>query len=101
MNLEKWEKLSFAVQMGNIGSEINRTNHWREVGDREKKESALWRALELIDLTNNLRKSKEILRLREVICDVFLEAGNYKVSIESLKNYFLQFALQRDRISLH
>ncbi len=93
MNLEKWEKISFAEQMGNIGSEINRVIYWYELGEKDKKENALWRALELIDLTNSLRKSRELLRLREVVCDVFLNKNEYKVSVDSLKNYFLQFAL--------
>jgi hypothetical protein len=93
MNKEKWEKLSFAAQMGNIGSEINRVIHWQELRDKGKKEDALWRALELIDLTAEQRKSSEILRLREVVCDLFLEKNIYKVSVKSLKDYFLQFAL--------
>lgn len=93
MTPERWRKIPFALQMGNIGSEINRVIHWHEIGDKEKKENALWRALELIDLTINQKKSGEILRLREVICDVFLDKNSYNISINSLKNYFLQFAL--------
>jgi hypothetical protein len=93
MNLEKWEKISFAGQMGNIGSEIDRVIYWHELGEKDKKENALWRALELIDLTVGLRKSRELLRLREVVCDIFLNKNNYKVSTQFLKNYFLQFAL--------
>ena len=93
MNLDKWNKLSFASQMGNIGSEINRVIYWQELKDKEKKEDALWRALELIDLTVIRRKSVEILRLREVVCDLFFGKNIYKVSINSLKEYFLQFAL--------
>jgi len=93
MNLERWRKLSFATQMGNIGSEINRVIYWYGLAEKEKKENALWRVLELIDLTVGLRKSRELLRLREVVCDIFLDKNEYKVSIDSLKNYFLQFAL--------
>jgi len=90
MNIEKWEKISFAGQMGNIGSEINRVIYWHELGEKKKKENALWRALELIDLTNSLRKSREIFRLREVICDMFLNKNEYKVSTQYLKMPFLR-----------
>ena len=93
MNPEKWNKMSFANQMGNIGSEFSRIVYWQELGDKEKKENALWRTLELIDLTMVQRKSREIFRLREVVCDLFLDKNIYKVSVNSLKNYFLQFAL--------
>jgi len=91
MNVDKWEKLSFPVQMGNIGSEINRVIYWKD--NEQEKENALWRALELIDLTLNKRKSRELFRLREVICDLFLGNNIYKVSTDNLKEYFLQFAL--------
>lgn len=93
MNAEKWGKLSFAVQMGNIGSEINRVIHWAEVGDEEEKKNSLWRVLELLDLTIVQRKSRELFRLREVICDLFLDKNKYKVSTKTLKEYFLNFAL--------
>jgi hypothetical protein len=93
MNSEKWGKLSLATQMGNIGSEINRVIHWNELGDKEEMKNSLWRALELIDLTIIQRKRGEISRLREVICDIFLDKNNYKVSTKNLKEYFLNFAL--------
>lgn len=89
----RWQKLSFAEQMGNIGAEVNRVIHWHKTEDKENKEKALWRALELIDLTILNRKSVELFRLREVLCDLFLNKNNYKVSTEYLKEYFLQFAL--------
>ena len=93
MNSDKWNKLSFVSQMGNIGSEINRVIYWQEAGNEKNKKDALWRALELIDLTVAQRKSVELLRLREVVCDLFLKTNMYKVSTENLKEYFLQFAL--------
>jgi hypothetical protein len=93
MNPEKWRKMPFASQMGNIGSEINRVIHWDELGDNQEKENSLWRALNLIDLTIGQRRGKELFRLREVICGLFLSNNEYKVSIGQLRNYFLQFAL--------
>lgn len=97
MTSEKWQKLSLAEQMGNIGAEISRVIHWHERKDQESKEKALWRALELIDLTISDRRWKprlfEICRLREVICDLFLGKNIYKISTKHLKDYFLFFAL--------
>lgn len=103
MNKEKWQKLSFDQQMGNIGSEVGRIIHWHELKDEESKENALWRALELIDLTTLKKPNRELFRLREVLCDLFIGKNEYKVSPDFLKNYFLQFALfqpmyERDQI---
>lgn len=92
MNPNKWNKMPFSAQMGNIGSEISRVIYWQEAKEKEKKESALWRALELIDLTITQKKSNELFRLREVVCDIFLGKNTYKTSVGSLKEYFLQFA---------
>lgn len=91
----KWQAMPFSVQMGNIGSEINRVIHWHEKNDSLKKEQALWRALELLDMTIAVRKSNELLRLREIICDLFLGKNIYNVSQNYLKQYFLQFALYK------
>ena len=65
----------------------------KQKGDTDNSKNSFLRTLELIDLTIDQRKSRELLRLREVICDIFLSSGNYNISVESLKNYFIQFAL--------
>ena len=93
MDKERWQKLSFYQQMGNIGSEIGRVIHWYEKKDKKSKEDALWRALELIDLTIDQRPNRELFRLREIICDVFLNKNQHNVSTEYLKNYFMDFAI--------
>jgi len=95
---EKWQKLSLAGQMGNIGSEVNRVIYLKEADDKSNKEKALGRVLELIDLTISDKRWKgrlfEICRLREVICDLFLGNNTYRVSTKFLKDYFLFFALR-------
>ncbi|KPJ55267.1 hypothetical protein AMJ47_00070 [Parcubacteria bacterium DG_72] len=93
MNPEKWKKLSFAEQMGNIGSEFFRMVNLKQKGDVENSKDSFLRFLDLIDLTITQRKNVELLRLREVVCDLFLGENIYRVSIGSLKRYFLQFAL--------
>ncbi|MBU3942731.1 hypothetical protein KKA24_01975 [Patescibacteria group bacterium] len=93
MDKEKWQKLSFSQQMGNIGSEISRVIYWYEKKDKKNKENSLWRVLELIDLTTLRRPSRELFRLREVLCDLFLNENQYRVSTNFLKEYFINFAL--------
>lgn len=96
MNKLKWQKLSLAEQLGNIGSEVNRAIYWKEKGEKKTAKRAAERVLNLIDLTiDDLRWSgrlKEIVRLREIFCDYFFDYSNYKISPRMLKNYFLPFA---------
>ena len=46
----KWFELSLCSQMGNIGSEIGRAKKWKDK-DAKLFESAIFRAIELLDLT--------------------------------------------------
>lgn len=97
MNQEKWQRLSLAAQMGNIGAEIVRAINWQEKNEAENSSSAVYRAIELIDLTTSDSRwqwrLKEIFRLREVVCDIFFGKNEYNTSQEKLKGYFLSFAL--------
>ena len=94
---ERWGTLSLAEQMANIGSEVYRTAGWHKKGDVRAEKQSAERALELFDLTSNDRRWRsrlnEIIRLREVFCDIFFGKKTYNVTIEMLNKYFLQFAL--------
>ncbi len=90
---EKWMKMSLAQQMGNIGSEFSRMISLKQKGDLKNSQNSFDRTLGLLDLTISQRKSRELFRLREVICDLFLGKNTYKVSTKYLKDYFLFFAL--------
>ena len=90
---EKWMKMSLAQQMGNIGSEFSRMTSLKRKGDLKNAQNSFDRVLELLDLTISQRKNRELFRLREVICDLFLGSNIYKVSTKYLKDYFLFFAL--------
>lgn len=46
----RWQTLSLAEQLGNIGSEVSRALRWRE-RNADLARGALHRALELFDLT--------------------------------------------------
>lgn len=60
-----------------IGNELNRASKWFNDEDRPRRMNAYGRAIELIDLTvaaqpkQNLRR--ELLRLREVVGELFLD----------------------------
>lgn len=93
----RWFTLPLMEQLGHVGSEIDRAFHWQVQGDREASLRAIDRALELIDLTiddpRHRDRLKEILRMREVVCDYFYGDNVYQASADSLKKYFLGFAL--------
>lgn len=94
---DKWHKLSLAEQMGNIGSEVFRLINSKERGDLNNAQSSFVRVLGLIDLTIGDKRWKgrlfEVLRLREVICNFYLDKKIYNISIDNLKKYFIPFAL--------
>lgn len=92
----RWYELSLFEQMGNIGSEISRAKNWYNK-DKTHFENAVFRALELIDLTladpRWRQRLKEIARVREVVCDAYLGGKEYGSTFENLLPYFDQFAI--------
>jgi len=97
MNPEKWFKLSFAQQLGNIGSEILRANNWDKKQERELCDKSLERALELLDLTlsapQNKSRLKELTRFREVLASWYSRQDPYGVRLDTLVQYCTEFAL--------
>jgi len=101
----RWFQLSLMEQLANIGSDIERTIHWKNAGDFDYSTKAFERALELLDLTirdpKNKKRLKEILRVREVLIDHFVFNNEYKSTDESWQEYFYSFnyaaALQRGK----
>jgi len=93
----RWQTLSLAEQMGNIGSEIGRAKRWQG-----RDENLFWgavrRALELFDFTiSDARwrgRLKEITRAREVFCDAAQGGGEYKSNLFDLTSYFDAFAYE-------
>ena len=95
----RWWELTIAEQLGNIGSEISRANRWR-TRKPETMEAAVFRALELFDLTladprhRPYRcRLREIARAREVVADFFLGANRFSWTAEALQKYFDAFAV--------
>lgn len=97
----KWATMTFAQQMGNVGSEVGRAISWRRKDDSFHKEKALERAFELLDLTVDDRRwsqrtyrIKELLRVREVLADFFYGDNLYRSRPEDLEKYFYYFAFE-------
>lgn len=81
----KWQQMTLSQQLANVGSEFMR---WQVQKNPELKQAAQARMLELLDLTIEAHpgcSAKELLRLREFICQSQHAA--------SLKKYFTEFAL--------
>lgn len=91
----RWQRMSVAEQLANIGSEVGRSAKWQGKDDKIFF-GAVTRALELFDLT--LEDSRwrggrllELGRLKEVFCDGVLGGKEYKTDLRDLEKYFLPF----------
>jgi hypothetical protein len=95
MSKGKWKELSFAEQMGNIGSEVTRARSADERGDVERRNSSIERALELVDLTiadqTQESRTDELRKLTTTLKEI--RDGLHDVHLRSLEQYFLPFAL--------
>jgi hypothetical protein len=93
----RWKEFSLAVQMANIGSEVERAISWREKGNRVNEQAAFERALELIDFTledvKNRGRLKEIARVREAFIDYLVGENLYGSSKANWQSYFYHFAV--------
>ena len=93
----KWSEMSLGKQLANIGSEVSRTIKWREKGNEFLSQKAFERALELIDLTLEVKPRytaiHEICRLRELFCEAYLT--NNKEDLQFVDKYLFYFALEK------
>ena len=91
----KWFEYTLCQQMGNIGSEVGRANRWKEK-DPKLYESAVFRAIELLNLTladvRWKKRLKEISRAKETLCDAFSGGKEFNSSLPELEKYFYHFA---------
>lgn len=93
----RWEELSFAEQMSNVGSEIERSINWKAKGRADYAMRAFERALELLDLTiadpGNRRRLRELLRVREALADYFAFDNAYRSTDQDWQRYFRFFLM--------
>ena len=99
----RWLHLTFVEQMANIGSEVERSLNWRTKNNLPYAEKAFERALELMDLTlgdaRNLKRLRELARVREAFADFFLGSNQSGSTDVSWRKYFACFtyAARKDR----
>lgn len=100
---DRWWAMSVAEQLGNIGSEVSRAAKWT-TRNPEMARSALYRALDLFDLTlddprhrASPARLREIARAREVVVDLFAGPNQYGSTAESLQRYFDAYAVYHAR----
>ncbi|MEK9180649.1 MAG: hypothetical protein AAB871_00240 [Patescibacteria group bacterium] len=89
----RWQTLTLAEQLGNIGSEFSRALNAKRQGNVERFEGSVMRFFELMDLTLVDRRWKgnrrrELARTREQAAAEFETAAP-----GGLQKYFDQFAL--------
>lgn len=91
-----WKTMSFIEQMANVGSEVERAISWKHKGNKEYSKIALYRALELLNLTKNahtnFKRLREVTRTYEFLVDYFVGENVYKTSENYWKNYFNYFS---------
>lgn len=91
-----WAELTFALRMGNLGSEVSRSLKW--FNKNEKRFNASFnRALELFDLTiecagTNQAELREVCRAREEFCDLFM-GNTWGSNPAKIQQYYDQFAI--------
>jgi hypothetical protein len=94
----RWGEMSFAEQMGNIGSEVSRAFRWFEKNPA-RFQASFERAVELIDLsiraTNDSGKLKELCRAREEFCDYFFGGNSWGTDPVQMQKYYDEFAVMQ------
>ena len=101
----RWQALTLAEQLANVGSEVDRAIRAWEAQRSDRFERALQRALELFDLTATDERwrghrPREILRVRGEFCRLFYDDSVPRGSARGLARYFLQFGvLARRRVA--
>ena len=102
----RWYELTLAEQLGNVGSEYERSIRAKSTNDQTRFDQAFARMLELLDLTIRdprwkNHRLKELTRLREVLCDELWNEKQEYLQRNDLREYFLYFGIlarnQRDR----
>jgi hypothetical protein len=100
--LPRWGGFTLVEQLAHVGSEVERCFNAREGGRDDRLHHALDRALELFDATAaDARwrgpKRREILRARELFCELVLATESMASETASQRRYYLAFAVAARR----
>jgi len=92
---KRWAKMTMYEQMGNIGSEVGRALAAKRRGDKQRMQGALYRGLDLFDVTAELWAKQKTPRTRELLLarEQFVEAIITDKNDDKLEDYFMRFAL--------
>ena len=94
---ERWSRMTIQEQMGNIGSEVDRSINEKRCGDDTRLKSAIDRAFDLFDATTELLvknkspRTKEVLRARDQFLSLFF--NNTFDDADNIEKYFMQYAI--------
>lgn len=98
--VERWQQMTLAEQMGNIGSEISRVANSQNKNET-RFQAAINRGIELFDLTiADARwhgRLQEIGRAKDVFMDAITGGTEYQSDLRSIQKYFDQFAYVANR----
>lgn len=105
LTASRWQSFSLVEQLANVGSEVERAMKWSQKGRTDLSQNALYRGLELLDLTigdpRYRQRLKELTRLREALLDYFVGPNEFGSSDPAWHRYFHAFgmaaALERER----
>lgn len=94
---ERWSKLSLAMQLVNIDTELARAQSMRAKGDEGHAQKSFARALDLADLTVAVQpqphRRRELARLREILTDVVSGSNTYQVKLEDIRQLLAPFMI--------
>ena len=91
MNKEKWNRLSYADQVSNVGSEISRAIRCKKAGKKVRSMQRYEYALQLIDLTKKDLKNEEKfheLRMAEWKLREYMSDENNEISEENIMEFW-------------
>lgn len=95
---ERWSRMTIQEQMGNIGSEVERSIKAWQDHDSGRFDGALDRALDLFDATTeqlisqHSPRAKEVLRSRDQFLSLFFD-DTFEADASQIEDYFMQYAL--------
>jgi hypothetical protein len=96
---EKWARLTFNEQMGNIGAEVGRAIIAHRNGNTTREIRAIDRAIDLFSATvevligtNYSYRLKEVLRARDEFLRLFFD-DTFAEDAVKIERYFMYFAL--------
>ena len=92
----RWRELTFAEQMANTGSEVERALNWKAKNQPAYFQKAADRALELMDLTlegaTTFPRRRELARARETLADYFFGENQFAATDQAWRRYFSPFS---------